>query len=125
MRFSKLVLSMLAGLLLVPSTASAESFTTLSKKGYAVGPLAAGKSGSLGWVVSKDGKAFFCKMKVSTVYIGKDKMASFTSGGRMIPIDKAVFEASIGGHDSSIPQLSDLKAGKVQPRHVGSCIKNR
>ncbi len=105
----------------LPDVANAESFTALSKQGYSVGKLGQGKSGALGWVVSSNSKRFFCKMKVSMAYSGKSGMVSFTASGRMVEIDRAVFESTIGGHDPTIPQLADLKSGRVQPKHVGSC----
>ncbi|RWN99589.1 hypothetical protein [Mesorhizobium sp.] len=38
-----------------------------------------------------------------------------------IPADRKVYEKYTRGPDSSIPQLSDLKAGKPNARNVGSC----
>lgn len=105
----------------LPGVANAESFGALAKQGYSVGKLGQGKSGAMGWVVSNNGKRFFCRMKANMAYSGKDGMVSFTASGRMVKIDRGVFEANIGGHDPSIPQLADLKAGRVQPRDVGSC----
>jgi hypothetical protein len=103
--------------------ANAESFPALGKQGYVVGPMGQGKSGGLGWVVSKGGSKFFCRLKASMAYSGRNDMVSFTTSGRMIKLNRAVFESSIGGHDSTIPQLSDLKAGRVKPADVGSCSK--
>jgi hypothetical protein len=119
--FRYVIVATLALAACLPDVASAESFTALSKQGYSVGKLGQGKSGAMGWVVSGNGKRFFCKMKVSIAYSGKSGMVSFTTSGRMIKIDRGVFESSIGGHDPAIPQLADLKAGRVQPKHVGSC----
>jgi hypothetical protein len=45
----------------IPGIASAESDTSLSKQGYAVGKLGQGKSSSLGCVLSKGRKMFFCR----------------------------------------------------------------
>jgi hypothetical protein len=99
-------------LLLHASPASAESFQGLLKKGYTVGKMSQGKSGALGWVLTgKDGKQF-CKSKVSLAVVDKK-------------VDRATFEASPGGPDPSLPMLSDLKAGRVGPQHVGSCTPLR
>jgi hypothetical protein len=105
----------------VPGVASAESFAALSKQGYSVGKLGPGKSGAMGWVLSNGGKRFFCKMRASMAYSGKNGMVSFTTSGRMVKLDRGVFEASIGGPDPTIPQLADLQAGRLRPNDVGSC----
>lgn len=105
------------------TVANAESFTSLGRQGYAVGPMGQGKSGGLGWVVSKGGSKFFCRLKASMAYSGQNGMVSFTTSGRMIKLNRAVFESSIGGHDATIPQFSDLKSGRVRPGDVGPCSK--
>jgi hypothetical protein len=107
--------------LALPTVASAESFPSLAKQGYSVGQLGRGKSGGLGWVVSKGGKQFFCRMRASLAYVGKKDMVSFTTSGRMITLDRAVYEASLGGPDPTLPQLADLKAGRPRPIDVGTC----
>lgn len=111
--------------LLAAGTASAESYAGLLKKGYAVGTMSQGKSGSLGWVLSgKDGK-WFCKGKFSMAVVDAKTLVSILASGKMIKVDRAVFEDSIGGPDPSLPNLADLKAGRVEPRHVGSCTPVR
>lgn len=105
--------------------AAAESFTSLVKKGYVVGRMSQGKSGALGWVLSsKDGKQF-CKTKVSLAYVDAKRMVSILASGRMVSMDRATFEQSLGGPDPSIPMLADLKAGRIQPQHVGACTPLR
>lgn len=112
-------------LLLHASPASAESFQGLLKKGYTVGKMSQGKSGALGWVLTgKDGKQF-CKSKVSLAVVDKKTLVSILGSGRMVKVDRATFEASLGGPDPSLPLLSDLKAGRVGPQHVGSCTPLR
>lgn len=107
------------------SPAAAESFSGLVKKGYAVGKMSQGKSGALGWVLSgKDGK-HFCKSKVSLAVVDKKTLVSILASGRMVKVDRATFEAGIGGPDPSIPLLADLKAGRVEPQHVGACTPLR
>ncbi len=82
--------------------------------------MSQGKSGSLGWVLSgKDGKQF-CKAKVSLAVVDKKTLVSILGSGRMVKVDRATFEASLGGPDPSLPLLSDLKAGRVGPQHVGA-----
>lgn len=126
MRFHILsIAAVLLGTLALPASANAESFSKLAGQGYSVGPLGQGRSGGLGWVLSKGDKRFFCRMRVSQAYVGRDGMVSFTTSGRMVKLDRAVFEAAIGGPDPSIPRLEDLKAGRVQPANVGSCAPVR
>lgn len=120
-RLAAVLLSMLA----VPGVSRAESFSRLAGQGYSVGPLAQGRSGGLGWVLSKGEQQFFCRMRVSQAYVGRNGMVSFTSSGRMIKLDRATFEAAIGGPDPSIPRLEDLKAGRLRPENVGSCAPVR
>ena len=84
-----------------------------------------GKSGAYGWIVSNGSKRFFCRLNVSLAYVNKKEMVSLTSSGRIVKLDRATFEASIGGHDPSIPQWSDLQAGHLKPADVGSCAPVR
>ncbi|WP_246663325.1 hypothetical protein [Rhizobium sp. WL3] len=112
-------------LVFLAEPAVAESFSSLVKKGYAVGKMSQGKSGALGWVLSgRDGKQF-CRAKVSLAVVNKQTLVSILASGRMVKIDRATFEAGIGGPDPSIPLLADLKAGRVEPRHVGACTQQR
>lgn len=110
-----------AAFLLQAAPAAAESLQGLVKKGYKVGKMSQGKSGALGWVLTgKDGKQF-CKSKVSVAVVDKKTLVSILGSGRMVKLDRATFEASLGGADPSLPRLSDLKAGRVAAQHVGSC----
>ena len=61
-------------------------------------------------------------MKAATAYVGKSGLVSFTSSGRQIKSNRKAFEAYIGGPDKTIPQLSDLKAGRPKERDVGKCL---
>lgn len=111
--------------LLHATPASAESFQGLLNKGYMVGKMSQGKSGALGWVLTgKDGKQF-CKSKVSLAVVDKKTLVSILGSGRMVKVDRATFEAGLGGPDPSLPLLSDLKAGRVAAQHVGSCTPLR
>jgi hypothetical protein len=113
--------SMAVFLLASTTPSHAESYSNLQGKGYKTGKLSRGASGSLGWFVSNGEKKYFCRMRVAVAYVGNTGMVAFTSSGRQIPADRKVYEKCIGGPDSSIPQLSDLKAGKPNARNVGSC----
>lgn len=124
-RFSWMFGLLGAAFLLHVSPASAESFQGLLKKGYTVGKMSQGKSGAMGWVLTgKDGKQF-CKSKVSLAVVDKKTLVSILASGRMVKVDRATFEASLGGPDPSLPLLSDLKAGRIAPQHVGSCTPLR
>ncbi|UVK51809.1 hypothetical protein DBIPINDM_005122 [Mesorhizobium sp. AR02] len=100
---------------------NAESYSNLQSKGYKTGKLARGASGNLGWFVSDGQTKFFCKMHVGLAYVGSTKMIGFTSAGAQVSLDRKVYESHTGGHDDSIPQLADLKAGKLNARDVGNC----
>lgn len=105
--------------------ATAESFSSLVKKGYAVGKMSQAKSGALGWVLSgKEGRQF-CKSKVSLAVVDKKTLVSILASGRMVKIDRTAFEAGIGGPDPTIPLLVDLKAGRIEPQYVGACAPLR
>ena len=107
--------------LALPTIASAESFPSLAEQGYSVGELGQGKSGGLGWVVSKGGEQFFCRMRASLAYVGEKDMVSFSKSGRIVTLNRAVFESSLGGRDPTLPQLADLQAGHPRPNDVGAC----
>jgi len=104
---------------IVPS--HAETYSNLQSGGYKTGKLTRGASGSLGWIVSNGKNKFFCRMRAAHAYVGKTGMVCFTSSGRQISMDRKVYEQYAGGFDASAPQLSDLKAGKLDARDVGAC----
>ena len=106
--------------------ADAADFRSLISNGYKIGGLSQSKSGSQGWVLKKGKDTFFCRANVSLVYVGKNGMASFTSSGRMIKLDKETYLNSMNmTHDDTIPRLEDLKAGRPRPEDVGSCTSVR
>ncbi|MBX5182598.1 MULTISPECIES: hypothetical protein [unclassified Rhizobium] len=119
--FKWLVTAAAIGFAVMPGVAQAESFSKLARRDYAIGKLTKGKSGGYGWVVSNGSKRFFCRLDVSLAYVNKKEMVSILASGRLIKLNRAAFEASIGGPDPSIPQWSDLQAGRVKPADVGSC----
>jgi len=105
----------------ISTQANAESYSRLQASGYKTGNMTRGASGSLGWFVTNGEKRFFCSSGVSLAYNGKNGMVGFTSSGRQITIERKVFEKRAGKNTKGIPQLSDLKAGRLQPSDVGSC----
>ncbi|WP_245506360.1 hypothetical protein [Rhizobium leguminosarum] len=123
--FVGLVVAAAIGFAFMPGFAQAESFSKLEKQGYAVGKLTKGKAGGYGWIISNSNKRFFCRLNASLAYVSKKEMVGITSSGRLIKVDRATFEAKIGGPDPSIPQWSDLQSGRVKPDDVGSCTPVR
>ncbi|MES0155731.1 hypothetical protein NKJ81_19280 [Mesorhizobium sp. M0018] len=112
--------SMAVFLLASITPSHAESYSNLQSKGYKTGKLSRGASGSLGWFVSNGEKKYFCRMRAARAYIGTTGMVAFTAAGRQISLDREVYE-KYAGFDASIPQLSDLKAGKLNKQAVGNC----
>ncbi|QND55722.1 hypothetical protein [Mesorhizobium huakuii] len=108
-------------LLISALPSNAESYSSLQGKGYKTGKLTRGASGNLGWFVSGAGKKFFCTLHVAHAYVGKTGMVGFTSAGQQISLNRKVYEQYAGGFDASAPQLSDLKAGRLNARDVGNC----
>ncbi|SCM75645.1 conserved exported hypothetical protein [uncultured Pleomorphomonas sp.] len=118
----KLAIGAFVAVIATTGVAQAESFTKLTQQGYKLGKLTTGKSGLPGWIASNGTKQYFCKMWANKAYVGKDGMVGFTSSGRQVGVDRATYERIIGGFDPSIPQLSDLKAGRARPADVGYCL---
>lgn len=125
-RSSLLLVAVVAtGAMLTAGPAAAESFQGLLKKGYVAGKMVPGRSGSLGWVLTGPGGKQFCKAKVSLAIVDNKTLVSILASGRMVKVDRATFDAGIGGPDPALPKLSDLKAGRVGPQHVGACTPLR
>lgn len=118
----KLAIGAVVAVIATAGAAQAESFTKLTQQGYKLGKLTTGKSGLPGWIASNGTKQYFCKMTASRAYVGKKGLVIFSTNGRPIEVDRATYEAGIGGPDPAIPQLSDLKAGRIKPADVGSCL---
>ncbi|CAM5654953.1 hypothetical protein MAUB1S_11380 [Mycolicibacterium aubagnense] len=97
-------------------TPSRAEYSDLQAQGYKTGKLTRGASGSLGWYVSNSEKKFFCRMRGIYAYIGKTGLVIFTSSGRPIPLNRKNYM-----DNPLIPQLSDLRAGKLNSRDVGYC----
>lgn len=108
-----------------PVVAQAESFSKLTRQQHSVSKLTKGKAGLRGWIVSSGDKRFFCQIRATLAYVNKKEMVGITAAGRLVKMDRATFEASIGGHDPSIPQWSDLQAGRLKPADVGNCSPAR
>lgn len=117
--FSSLIALALLGL---PVVAQAASFKELSGQGYKVGALSSNKAGIRGWNLSKGSNRYFCEMRATMAYSGKNGMVSFTSAGRMISLDRNTVEKRLGG-SLNLPKYEDLKAGRLRADDVGSCRK--
>ncbi|WP_421402280.1 hypothetical protein [Agrobacterium fabrum] len=117
--FSSLIAVALLGL---PVVAQAASFKELSGQGYKVGALSSNKAGIRGWNLSKGSDRYFCEMRATMAYSGKNGMVSFTSAGRMISLDRNTVEKRLGG-SLDLPKYEDLKAGRLRADDVGSCRK--
>ncbi|NVD39082.1 hypothetical protein HT585_09470 [Ensifer sp. HO-A22] len=120
-----LLAAAVVGFFLVPGLANAESLAQLEKQGYKVSKLTKNKAGSQGWVASNGDKRFFCRMNVSIAVVSKKELVSITTAGRLVKLDRATFEASLGGPDPSLPLWSDLQAGRVKAPHVKGCTPLR
>jgi hypothetical protein len=111
-----------AALLSAPvSYSQAEAYSGLVKQGYKTGKLSKNAAGAQGWFVSGGGKKYFCRMRATMAYVGSSGLVSILPNGRQIKLDRKTFEEGIGGPDPNIPQLSALKAGKLNDRDVGGC----
>ena len=117
--FSSLIAVALLGL---PVVVQAASFKELSGQGYNVGALSSNKAGIRGWNLSKGSDRYFCEMRATMAYSGKNGMVSFTSAGRMISLDRNTVEKRLGG-SLDLPKYEDLKAGRLRADDVGSCRK--
>ena len=117
--FSSLIAVALLGL---PVVVQAASFKELSGQGYKVGALSSNKAGIRGWNLSKGSDRYFCEMRATMAYSGKNGMVSFTSAGRMISLDRSTVEKRLGG-SLNLPKYEDLKAGRLRADDVGSCRK--
>ena len=106
------------GLSFVPVAAEAASYASLKRKGYKTGPFTRSPAGTRGWYLTGGGKRYFCRLGVSAVRSGNG-LAFFTTGGRMIRAGKA------GRRAAGAPKLSDLRAGRLRARDVGSCRVSR
>lgn len=108
--------------LTIPQTSEAASYKKLIKNGYKISTLTRSKGGAAGWNLSNGQKRYFCKARVAVMYVGKTGMAILISTtGRIMKLDRAAFEGKAGGPIKGIPQLSDIKAGRIKPHHVRRC----
>lgn len=115
------LLATTAMFLTVPQTSEAASYKKLIKNGYKISTLTRSKGGSAGWFLSNGQKRYFCKIRVATMYVGKTGLISMSpTTGRIMQLDRAVFEKHLGGPVpiKGIPQLRDIKAGRIKPHHV-------
>ncbi len=119
MRFSVFSPLLAVAFLSLPLVAQAASFRELSGQGYKVGALSSNKAGIRGWNLSRGSDRYFCEMRATMAYSGKNGMVS---AGRMITLDRATVEKRLGS-SLNLPKYEDLKAGRLRADDVGSCRK--
>lgn len=107
--------------MLLPLSVQAATYSELVDRGFKTGGLSKNRAGLTGWKVSKGSEAYFCKLKGGLVYVGSNGMASVTSSGRQIKLDKEAYEKFTGGPARLAARFEDLKAGRPQSRNVGPC----
>ena len=76
--------------LIHPVEARAESFSELTAKGATVGKMTRNPAGLSGWVVTSNGKTYFCKWNVSIAIVDAKTLVAFTSSGRMVKLDRGL-----------------------------------
>lgn len=123
--FKALLAATVIGFALMPGPAKAESLAQLEKQGYKVSKLTKNRAGLHGWIASNGDKRFFCRMNVSIAVVSKKELVSITSAGNLVKLNRATFEATLGGPDPSLPLWSDLQAGRVKAPHVKGCTPLR
>ncbi|WP_323689943.1 hypothetical protein [Rhizobium sp. AN64] len=117
MRFSVFSPLLAVAFLSLPLVAQAASFRELSGQGYKVGALSSNKAGIRGWNLSRGSDRYFCEMRATMAYSGKNGMVSFTSAGRMITLDRATVEKKAG----QFPELAEVRGSKSRPPARGRC----
>lgn len=122
---SALIVAAAVGLLGAPSIASAATMEKLVQDGFKVSKLTNGKSGLPGWNLTKGDEKYFCPSKIGAVYVDAKKMFMFSTSGRPISMDRATYDAALGGPDSNIPYWKDVEVGKVSPAKVGPCLPTK
>ncbi len=120
-----LLIAATVGLMAAPSIANAETMDNLVQNGFKVSKITNGKSGQLGWNVTKGDQKYFCTIKFASAYIDSKKMYGFTSSGRPVSMDREVYDSYIGGPDPNIPYWKDVQVGKVKPSQVGPCLPTK
>lgn len=113
------------GLFAAPTIANAESMEKLVQNGFKVSKLTQGKSGLAGWYLTKGDQKYFCPTRLGLVYVDSKKMLALSTQGRQVPMDRATFDAHIGGPDPNIPYWKDVLVGKVAPSHVNACLPSK
>ncbi|MBS1166309.1 MAG: hypothetical protein H6R00_2334 [Proteobacteria bacterium] len=113
------------GMLAAPSIASAKSMDSLVQDGFKVGKFTRGKSGLAGWYATKDDQKYFCPARLSAIYVDSKNMIALSTQGSQITLDRATYDASIGGPDPHIPYWKDVLVGNVTPDHVNPCLPSK
>ena len=113
------------GLLAAPSVASAKPMESLVQDGFKVSKLTRGKSGLAGWYLTKGDQKYFCPIRLALAYVDDKNMIGLTTQGAQITLDRATFDAHIGGPDPTIPYWKDVVVGKVKPDDVKPCLPSK
>jgi len=113
------------GLFALPAVSNAETMENLVRNGFSVSKITNGKSGQLGWNLTKGDQKYFCPAWLASAYIDSKRMYKFTSSGRVIEIDREAFDSYIGGSDPNIPYWKDVKVGHVKPADVKPCLPTK
>ncbi|RFC62105.1 hypothetical protein DYI37_17840 [Fulvimarina endophytica] len=106
---------------MLPGTASAASFPELAAKGYQISPMTKSRGGRAGWIMRGTRDSYFCVLVPGMVRAGNGYVSLSTSAYET-PASKAVIDRVTGGAGLNLPQLADLKAGRVPPQKVGRCF---
>ena len=124
----KTLITLAAGAAFLAASATAvqaASYKKLKSQGYTTGQLTRAASGKHGWVVTGADKRYFCRLDATVAAVSKTKLVYILDSGRQIALDRAAYMASLGNKKVRIPNMSDLKAGRPDPRDVGRCSKMR
>ncbi len=113
------------GLFAMPSVASAATMEKLVQDGFKVSKVTRGKSGQLGWNLTKGDEKYFCPAFLASAYIDSKRMYKFTSSGDAIEMSREVFDSYIGGPDPNIPYWKDVQVGRVKPADVKPCLPTK
>ena len=120
-----LMIAAALGMLAMPSIASAKSMESLVQDGFKISKLTRGKSGLAGWYLTKGDQKYFCPIRLALAYVDDKNMIGLTTQGAQITLDRATFDAHIGGPDPTIPYWKDVVVGKVKPADVKPCAPSQ
>ena len=114
-----------SGLVLSANHAHAGKYDRLKSDGYKTSSMRKNAAGTPGWVLKKDSKRYFCRLKTTVVILNSKTLIGFTSSGRQVGVDRKAYESRSGSVENRYPKMSDVKRGTIASRFVGSCTKMR